>query len=137
MMWIKRINDTMAANVTLAMGTMWCVYLFLVWSLLPLIVTGSQQIVFYVSSGVLQLVCLPLIIVSQHVLNRARTMRAAQDHAAVMQVLADIKAVQLENASIELVDLDLGEVVQRLVRIEKAIKPPRVRSRKPTSNRSP
>jgi hypothetical protein len=133
-MWIKRINATIAANVTLAMGTMWCVYLFLVWSLLPLIVTSSQEIVFYVSSGILQLVCLPLIIVSQHVLNRARVARAAQDHATVMTILSDIKAVQAENAGIELVDLDLGDITQRLIRIEKIIRPPR--KRKPTSNRS-
>ena len=137
MMWIKRINDTVAANVTLAMGTMWCVYLFLVWSLLPLVITGSQNIVFYVSSGVLQLVCLPMIIVSQHVLSRARAVRAAQDHAAVMTLLAEIRTLQAETASIELVDMDLGDITQRLIRIEKGIRPPRSRSRKPTSPQLP
>ena len=135
MMWIKRINDVLAANVTLAMGTMWCVYLFLVWSLLPLVITPSQEIVFYISSGILQLICLPLIIVSQHVLSRKRDARAARDHAAVMAMLMEIKMLG-KDGDIELYDIDLSDITQRLTRIEKAIKPPR-KARKAISARLP
>ncbi|MHB1681577.1 MAG: hypothetical protein ACYCYO_01935 [Bacilli bacterium] len=90
---MKRFNEWIAVRMTLAFGTMAMVYLFLFWSLLPLIYPPSQNIVFYTSSGVIQLVALPAIMVGQIILGRKAERRAQQDHEAILAEFAEIKAM--------------------------------------------
>lgn len=123
--FIRFINESIAIHVTLAMGTMWCVYLFAIWSLLPLMIESSTQLVFYVSSAIIQLIALPLIMVGQNVLSRKTEQRAEADHKAVMEILCDIRTMfaqedRLEtDEKIEITDLD--RLDERLVRIEKML----------------
>ena len=101
---LKRFNEWIAVRMTLAFGTMAMVYLFLFWSLLPLIYPPSQNIVFYTSSGVIQLVALPAIMVGQIILGRKAEERAQQDHEAILAEFAEIKAIHASQAE-ELTEL--------------------------------
>ena len=73
---MNRFNERIALWTVDRIGTMGCVWVFLAWSLLPLIWPASRDSVFYVSGGVLQLVLLPLIMVGQDLKTKA-----LQDHA--------------------------------------------------------
>lgn len=101
---IKSLNDRIALQSTVLMGSMGCVYLFLVWSLLPVVFPKLQSFVFYVSGGVIQLVALPMIMVGSAVLSRASEARAQQDHETLMAEMAELKEMHQE----------LNELVQAL-----------------------
>ena len=103
---INRFNELVAAHSTLAMSTMWCVYVFFVWSILPLIWSDAKDAVFYVSGGIIQLVALPLIMVGQNVLNRASEERAQKDHEALMEQIMLIRQL-LENEKAQTKALDI------------------------------
>lgn len=90
---MKRFNEWIAVRMTMAFGTMTMVYLFLFWSILPLIYPPVQNVVFYTSSGVIQLVALPALMVGQLILGRKAEERAQQDHEAIMAELAEVKAM--------------------------------------------
>lgn len=98
MKWIIQVNEMIARRVTLAFGSMGMTYLFLLWSLLPLLYPPSQNLVFYTSSGVIQLVALPLLMVGQVVLGRAAEQRAQSDHETLMAEFTEIKSMHEEQA---------------------------------------
>jgi len=135
--YLWSLNSSIAMRVILALSTMECAYLFTIWSILPLLYPGSRDFVFYISGGILQLVLLPLILVGQNILNQKTEVRAEADHKAVMEILSDIQALVEQDRSLQQEEneeiIDLHEINDRLIRIEKLIKPPR---RKPTSRRS-
>lgn len=87
---IKRINEWLAVHTTIALGTMWCVYAFVVLSVVPVFLPAWMSSILYFSNA-LQLTFLPLLLVGQNVLGRAAETRAQQDHAAIMDELAEIK----------------------------------------------
>ena len=82
---ICKFNDWLAAKITQGMSTMWCAYVFLIWSLLPAIWPQTQNVVFYVSGGIIQLVALSLIMVGQDVLGRDAIKQAKETHDTVME----------------------------------------------------
>ena len=92
---MKRINDWLALHTTLLMGTMWCVYAFTLFSLLPLWLPKLQNELLYVSNC-LQLVALPLLMVGQNLLGQNAERRAAQDHEAIMEELGEVKAMHAD-----------------------------------------
>ena len=72
---------------------MWCAYLFMLLALSPLAWPGVEAVVSYVSQSVIQLVALPLIMVGTAVMSRAQDARAAEDHAALMEELSDVREI--------------------------------------------
>jgi len=82
---IRRFNDWLAVKITQSMATMWCAYVFLVWSLIPLVWPEAQSIVFYVSGGIIQLVALSLIMVGQNVIGQATGKQAKETHDTVLE----------------------------------------------------
>ena len=82
---IRRFNEWLAVKVTRSMATMWCAYVFLVWSLIPLVWPEAESIVFYVSGGIIQLVALSLIMVGQNVLGQATATQAKETHDTVLE----------------------------------------------------
>lgn len=76
--------------MTASVGTMACVWLFLLWSMLPVVWPSLQNLVFYVSGGILQLVLLPVIMVGQACLQRTSDALAKEQHDAVMEILRDV-----------------------------------------------
>ena len=84
----SHINRAIAVKTTRAVATMWCVYAFTVLSLLPLIDPGATAMVQYISSGILQLILLPMLMVGTSILNEKAEARAQQDHAILLRELS-------------------------------------------------
>jgi ABC-type multidrug transport system fused ATPase/permease subunit len=122
---IAQLNDFVATRLTLLVGTMMCFYIFLLWSLLPLLFPSTQNVVFYSSSAVLQLTLLPLIMVGQSILNRKTELRAEQDHKAVVEILADIQELVVDGKTIQAEQseeiADLNKFDARMTEIEKLL----------------
>ncbi|WCK53314.1 hypothetical protein PP175_18280 [Aneurinibacillus sp. Ricciae_BoGa-3] len=92
---IKRFNDFLAKYATLALGTMWAFYIFLLYSLLPLVFPQSMDKLMY-WSNVIQLVTLPLLAVGTAILGKKAEDRAKQDHKAIMEELDTITKMYRE-----------------------------------------
>ena len=121
---ISSINGLIAMKSTLVMSTMWCVYAFFIWSILPLAIPSLEQFAMYVSSTVIQLVALPLIMVGQNLLNKGSELRSQQDHEALMGAVNDLHHIMAEEDE-EDRDLDnivtiLSEIRDRLTVLEAA-----------------
>lgn len=112
---IKALNAWVALHLMALVSTMSCVYIFTVWSLLPLVYPSSQAFVFYVSGGILQLVFLPAILVGGNILSEKTEARAEADHEAVMEIVQDIHGMMTEETTI---DTDICQIKDRLASIE-------------------
>ena len=91
---IRKINESIAAACTSAIGTMWCVYLFVGLTMLPLFFPSTDREIQYISSAFLQLVFLPLIMVGQSVLNKESEKMAKEDHQMIMNELKEIREIR-------------------------------------------
>ncbi|MBE7209457.1 MAG: hypothetical protein INR65_00415 [Gluconacetobacter diazotrophicus] len=88
--FVARSNESIALRMTLCFGSIWCVYAFTVFSLVPLLFPGAQNTLLYVSNCI-QLVALPALMVGSALLARSGEQRAAQDHLALVEILADVR----------------------------------------------
>lgn len=95
---LHKVNARVGLKITVAVGTMWCAYLFAAIALMSLpstISSGSLfEIVVWVSSSFLQLVLLPIIIVGQNVQARAADKRAEQTYNDAEAVLHESSEIQ-------------------------------------------
>ncbi|BAK85155.1 hypothetical protein D3W54_02675 [Komagataeibacter medellinensis] len=89
--FINQVNDHVAVRMTIIFGSIWCVYAFLVFSLIPLAAPAWQNTLLYISNCI-QLVALPALMVGNAVLSRGTDQRATEDHAALMEILNDVRA---------------------------------------------
>ena len=89
---LQRFNTTLALRLSAMFATMECFYAFTLLVLLPLIWPRSLEVVQFISSGWLQLVALPLLAVSGVIIGTKAEERAAQDHAAIMELVSDLHA---------------------------------------------
>ncbi len=87
---ISRSNESIALRMTVAFGSIWCVYAFTIFSLVPLLVPKAQNTLLYVSNCI-QLVALPALMVGSALLARSSEQRATQDHEALVEILADVR----------------------------------------------
>lgn len=94
---VSNLNNGIAVKTTVAMSTMWCVYVFTIWSLLPVAFHDLTNFCFYVSGGIIQLVALPLIMVGQKVMGAKAEDRAERDHNALMEEIDLLKQVLCDN----------------------------------------
>lgn len=119
---IKKINDTIAIVTVKSLSTMACVYIFTIWSLIPLFFPITRDFVFYISGGILQLSLLPAIMVGSSLLGRASEERASQDHIALMEAIDDLHKIMadesLEDESLNTIEETLTEIKNRLTAIE-------------------
>lgn len=79
--FIQKFNAKFGLKVTLAVGTMWCAYIFTILALFALpsaIHQGTYFVVVWLSSSFLQLVLLPVIIVGQNIQAAASDARATK-----------------------------------------------------------
>lgn len=84
--YLGRINETLARRGTLAFGSMWCFYLFVLYGLLPLEFPNAEIKLLY-WSNVIQMAALPLLMVGAVVLGRAgdeRNKQAFDDTEAIL-----------------------------------------------------
>jgi hypothetical protein len=95
--WIGKLNNKLGLLVTVAVGSMWCAYLFTVLALFALpdaIKQGTYFIIVWLSSSFLQLVLLPIIIVGQNIQAKASDARAQATYDDASAVLD--KAIQIQ-----------------------------------------
>ncbi|WP_246375549.1 hypothetical protein [Gluconacetobacter takamatsuzukensis] len=76
--------------MTVMFGSIWCVYMFTVFSLLPLVNASWQGPLLYISNCI-QLVALPALMVGNAVIARGTDQRAAEDHTALLEILNDVR----------------------------------------------
>ncbi|HEX3540242.1 MAG TPA: hypothetical protein VHT75_07315 [Acidimicrobiales bacterium] len=95
---VRRFNSRVAVLITVAVGSMWCAYLFTALSLVSLpaaLKTGDKIIIVsWIAQTFLQLVLLPIIIVGQNVQAAASDKRAEETYKDAEAVLHE--ALQIE-----------------------------------------
>lgn len=87
---LNRANESIAVRMTVLFGSIWCVYVFLLFSLIPLLAPQWQNTLLYISNCI-QLVALPALMVGSAVLSRGTDKRAAEDHQTLLEILADVR----------------------------------------------
>lgn len=90
---IRRINTAIITATAGALATSACVWAFLALSVLPAVWPASLDVVQFISSGVLQLVALPVLAVAANLDNRRLAKQAREQHAATMKLLAEVHAL--------------------------------------------
>jgi hypothetical protein len=89
---MKKFNECLAVNITLAASTMWMFYLFVIYGLIPVFFPAIQDKILYWSNFV-QLIFLPLLAVGSSVLGKSAEKQAQETHDAVMTELAEMKEI--------------------------------------------
>lgn len=92
---IDRFNDRLAIRMTVIFGSIWCVYAFLLFSMIPVVKPEWQGPLLYVSNAI-QLVALPALMVGNAILARGSDQRAAEDHTALLEILNDVREEMVE-----------------------------------------
>ncbi|MCX2562345.1 hypothetical protein OQ252_13275 [Acetobacter farinalis] len=87
---LDRVNESIAVKMTVLFGSIWCVYAFLVFSLVPVLVPQWENTLLYISNCI-QLVALPALMVGSSVLSRGADKRAEEDHQALVEILSDVR----------------------------------------------
>jgi uncharacterized membrane protein len=88
-------TDKIALFVTKHIGTMTFFYFCLVLVTIPLFYKPSMPIVQYISSGYLQLILLPLIMVGQNLQGRHAELRAEHDYQTNVKAEKEIESILL------------------------------------------
>ena len=96
----KKFNERFAKNSVVALSTIWAVYIFTIWSILPLVLPQYETFILYVSSGVLQLVLLPLIMLGTKIAEKSSEARANQDHKTILASFKELKEIMEHNHTI-------------------------------------
>lgn len=108
---IASVNDKIAIYSNKLFATMAFFYFCLIFSLLPLKWPIIMPVVQYASSGVLQLVALPLIGVGTILAARESDRAAKEQHDAVIEILDDVRKMIAEVHAIkESITITIKEV---------------------------
>ena len=93
---VSKLNDSIALRSNQIFATMGFFWFCLVFSLIPLKWPATMPFVQYASSGVLQLVALPLLGVGTVLAARASDRLAKEQHDAVMETVSDLHELMTE-----------------------------------------
>jgi hypothetical protein len=96
---LQRINAKIAVGMNKAFATMAFFYVCFALSLLPLRWPDSMPFVQYLSSGVLQLIALPLLGVGTVLASQDSFKQNKEQHDAVMELLAELHERQAQATS--------------------------------------
>lgn len=108
--------------MTLGFGSMTTFWLLLVMVLIPIIPTfsSSMSTIQFISSGVIQLIALPLILVGQNLIGAASEKRAQEDHEKLITQFEEIKHIHnLNKNSIEEIK-DMHKDLHQLISVIRA-----------------
>lgn len=112
---MARFNSRFALLITIAVGSMWCAYLFAVLAFvsLPSVLANGNMIVIvaWIAQTFLQLVLLPIIIVGQNIQAQASDKRAQQTYNDAEAVLHEAEQIQ---AHLSAQDTRLEEIIAAL-----------------------
>ncbi len=93
---VSKLNDNIALRSNQIFATMGFFWFCLVFSLIPLKWPASLPFVQYASSGVLQLIALPLLGVGTVLAARSSDRLAKEQHDAVMETVSDLHELMAE-----------------------------------------
>lgn len=113
---VVRFNSRLALICTVAVGSMWCAYVFgiLAFAGLPVALKpGNIGLLFWFSSDFLQLTLLSVIIVGQNIQAASSDKRAEQTYADAEAVLAEAVQIQEHLAAQDAVLTRLVAAMQR------------------------
>lgn len=83
---------------------------------IPLIFTSAISVIQYISSGILQLILLPLIMVGQNLQGRHAELRAQHDFDTNVKAEKEIETILLH---LEKQDAMMLEILQKIEKLEK------------------
>ena len=108
-------TDKLALFITKHVGTMSFFYFCFILVTIPLIFKGTMTAVFYISSGYLQLILLPLIMVGQNLQGRHSELRAEHDYETNIKAEKEIEAILLH---LEKQDETMLEILRKIESLE-------------------
>lgn len=108
--------DKFAMFITNTVGTMGFFFVCCVLVTIPLVVTSTLPIVQYISSGILQLIFLPLIMVGQNLQGRYTEIRAQHDFETNVKAEKEIETILLH---LEKQDQIMIQILHKLEKLEK------------------
>ena len=108
--------DKIALFITKRIGTMTFFYFCLVFVSLPLFFNSTMPFVQYISSGYLQLLLLPLILVDQNLQSRHSELRAQHDYETNLKAEKEIESILLH---LEKQDQTMVEILKKIEVLEK------------------
>ena len=94
--YLSAFNDQLAIRSNQVFATMGFFWFCLVFTLIPLRWPAAMPFVQYASSGVLQLVAMPLIGVGTILAARSTDQQVRNQHEAMMQTVENIQAMMIE-----------------------------------------
>lgn len=106
--------DKFAMFMTNTVGTMGFFLICCVLVIIPLIVTSTLPIVQYISSGILQLILLPLIMVGQNLQGRYTEIRAQHDFETNVKAEKEIETILLHLEKQDKIMLDILHKIEKL-----------------------
>ncbi len=109
--------DEVALSVTNKVGSMGFFFACVILVTIPLIFTQAISVIQYISSGILQLILLPLIMVGQNLQGRHAELRAQNDFDTNVKAEKEIETILLH---LEKQDEMMLEILQRIGKIEKS-----------------
>jgi uncharacterized membrane protein len=109
-------TDKIALFIVKRVGTMGFFYFCAVLVTVPLFFAPAIPVVQYISSGFLQLILLPLIMVGQNLQGRHAELRAEHDYQTNIKAEKEIEAILLH---LEKQDETMLEILKRLEKMEK------------------
>lgn len=108
--------DKMALAVTNIVGTMGFFFACVLLVIIPIIFRSTLPIVQYISSGILQLILLPLILVGQNLQSRHAELRAQHDYETNVKAEKEIETILMH---LEKQDQMMLDILQRIEKLEK------------------
>lgn len=112
-------TDKIALYITGKVGTMGFFYACLALVTIPLIFNSTLPVVQYISSGYLQLILLPLILVGQNLASRHSELRAQHDYETNVKAEKEIEAILLH---LEKQDETMLTILRKIEAMEKSKK---------------
>lgn len=109
-------GDKVALFITKRVGTMGFFYTCAVLVTIPLIFPTTLPVVQYISSGYLQLIFLPLIMVGQNLQGRHAELRAQHDYETNVKAEKEIESILLH---LEKQDEMMLDILKRIEKLEK------------------
>lgn len=109
-------TDKLALFIVKKVGTMGFFYICTILVTVPLIFTPAMPIIQYISSGYLQLILLPLIMVGQNLQGRHAELRAQHDYETNVKAEKEVEAILLH---LEKQDEMMLDILKRIEKIEK------------------
>ncbi len=108
-------TDKIALAVTKIVGTMTFFYACVALVTIPLLFRSSLPVVQYISSGFLQLILLPLILVGQNLQGRHAELRAQHDYETNVKAEKEIESILLH---LEKQDETMLQILRKIEKLE-------------------